>query len=603
MAANFPGDVAEKYQGGDCSETSALSYCVAERRKLCESCATKKGFAIQARNEKIQWYCGEHKNKPIEVFCGIGCPKGPHLGCGTCGILAENMVTCAWEDVKKAISARKKEMEDYHCTLAQYKTNLDESLENSAKIMEDSDDHLTSVITDINALFNKEIEALKEKERTDKERINAQADAEVKEIEEARRAQLSQVQEEAARQREPFEKRRKEFTDRVTIITEEYRKNMTELFEQVPAISQSVQANMEKVEKLFEDDKDLLLKKDEIVRSVKEVIRAYSTNSTARERDSCSVLRVKFHKREKKSLLDGRLNGYYERWKHIDTYEIKYHACTVSILECLSDNVIVLRKRVDRSRKMNKRLSDCILELNLDSKEVHTVVEHEKPCRILSCSHLGDDNILCLMQDEEHQHKLVIYDRQWQFLRFINPSILDEPRLLNVYTQVDNDGMIFILANITGKDGICARIDLVDPVDGNTIKTHTLSGFYYSNIEFKVLSSGEIVCPQYNCIIVIDNLKSGAEVRKYNIHDSMSHRSMWTADTLIKVLYHGYFDDQNGQPRGFVVDQVFTDNVIKAKEIINIASWYSQDTSMVITPSGKLVLTNGYEIQVFAHSA
>ena len=51
----------------------------------------------------------------------------------------------------------------------------------------------------------------------------------------------------------------------------------------------------------------------------------------------------------------------------------------------------------------------------------------------------------------------------------------------------------------------------------------------------------------------------------------------WTADTLIKVLYLAY---HSGNPRnGFTVDQVFTDNVIKAKEIINIASWnYSKDT-------------------------
>ena len=98
-------------------------------------------------------------------------------------------------------------MEDYHCTLAQYKTNLDEALENSAKIMEDGHEHLTSVIADINALFEKEIEALKEKERTEKVIINETFDAKVKEIEEARRKQLCQVQEEAARQREPFEKK------------------------------------------------------------------------------------------------------------------------------------------------------------------------------------------------------------------------------------------------------------------------------------------------------------------------------------------------------------------------------------------------------------
>ena len=382
MAANFPEDVAEKCQGGECEETTGLSYCVAERRKLCESCATKKGFAIQTRKEKIQWYCEEHNELPIQVFCGACChmPRGPHLGCNTCGILSENRQICVWEDVKKAISARKKEMEDYHSTLSQYKTNVDEALENSAKTMKDGDEYLTSVISDINALFGKEIEALKEKERTDKLRINEKVDAEVREIEEARRAQLSQVEEEAARQREPFEKRRQELTDRVTIIAEEYRKNMTKLLKQVPAISQTLQANMDTVEQLLEDDKDLLLKQHEVVRSVKEVIQTYSTNSATRERDSRCVLRVKFHKREKKSVLDGRLNGYYERWEQIDTYEVKEREGALSILACLSDNVIVLIKQVHLRSYTGYRYADCLLEFDLGSKEVHTVLEHDKPC-------------------------------------------------------------------------------------------------------------------------------------------------------------------------------------------------------------------------------
>ena len=351
------------------------------------------------------------------------------------------------EGIKQAIAVRKKEMEGYHCTLAQYKTNLDEALENSAKIMEDGDEHLTLVIADINALFDKEIEALKVKERTDKVIIDEKFDAEVREIEEARRAQLRQVEEGAVRQSELFEKRRRELTDRVTKIAEEYQKNMTELWEQVPAISQTLQTNMDIVEKLLKDDKDLLLKKNEVVRSAKEVIQAYSTNSTARERDSCSVLRVKFHLREKKSVLDGRLNGYYERWEQIDTYEVKERDGTMSMLECLSDNVIVLIKKVHLRRD---RYADCLLELDLGSKEVHTVLEHDKPCSILSCSCLGDDTILCHMKDEHFKNKFVIYDRQWQFLKFINPSILDEPRLHNVHTQVDNDGMIIILAIIPG---------------------------------------------------------------------------------------------------------------------------------------------------------
>ena len=488
----FPEGVAEKCQGGECEETSGLSYCVAERRKLCESCATKKGFTIKARDEKIQWYCEEHDER-IKIFCSVLWhvdTKGPHLGCGICAVLSENKSTCQWEDVNKAISARKKEMEDYHCTLAQYKTNLDEALENPAKIIEDGNEHLTLVIADINALFEKEIEALKVKERTDKLRINEKVDAEVKEIEEARRKQLRQVEEEAAKRSGLFEKRRRELTDRVTEIAEEYRNNMTKLFEQVPEISQTLQENMEKVENLLEDDEDVLLKKDEVVRSVKEVIQAYSSNSTARERDSCSVLRVKFHKREKKSVLDGRLNGYYERWKHIDTCEVK-GAYEMSILECLSDSVIVLRMG---------NYSNCLLELNLDSKEVHTVIGHDNSCStILSCSCLGDDTILCHMQDEHRKHMLVIYDRQWQLVRFINPSILDEPRISSVYAQVDNDGMIVILTNILG-DGIyeSTRIDLVDPFDGNTIKIHNLSGFHSSVNEFKVLSSGEIVVPCEN---------------------------------------------------------------------------------------------------------
>ena len=602
MAANFSEGVAEKCQGGECEETSGLSYCVAERRKLCESCATKKGFAIQTRKDKIQWYCKEHDER-IKVFCNVRYhvdTTGPHLGCSTCGLLSKNKSVCNWEGVKQAIAVRKKEVEDYHCTLTQYKTNLDEAMENSAKIMEDGDDHLTSVIADINALFDKEIEAVTEKERTDSVIRNEKFDAEVNEIEEARRKQLLQVQEEAVRQRETFEKRRKELTNRVTEMAEKYRQNMTELFEQGAEISQTLQANIEKVEKLLEDDKDLLLKKDEVVHTVKEVIQAYSSNSIARERDSCSVLRVKFHMREKKSALDGRLNCYYERWKHIDTYEVKERA--FEILECLNDNVIVLRKRVRRGGGKEGKFYDSVQELNLDSKEVHTVIQHEKPCRILSCSHLGDDNILCHMEDENSKHKLVIYDRQWQFLRFINPSILDEPRFSSVYAQVDNDGMIVILANIPGSR--CARIDLVDPVDGITIKTDTLEGNRSSsNSEFKVLSSGEIVLSQYDSFRVIDNLKSEAIVREYKCSSDpyAGHTCIkWTADTTINVLYHGYL---SGQRQGFAVDQVFTDNVIKAKEIINIASWISNDTSMVITPSGKLVLTNGKEIQVFSHSA
>ena len=594
MAANFPEDVAEKCQGGECAETSGLFYCVAERRKLCKSCATKKGFTIQTRNEKIQWYCEEHDDR-IKMFCGIGCRKGPHLGCSTCGFLAESKASCNWEGVKQAIAVRKKEMEGYHCTLAQYKTNLDEALENSTKIMEDGDEHLTSVITDINALFDKNIEALKEKEQIDKERINAQADAEVKEIEEARRKQLCQVQEEAARQREPFEERRQELTDRVTVIAEEYRKNMTERFKEVPEISQTLQANMDIVEKHLEDDKDLLLKKGEVVRSVKEVIQAYSTNSTARERDSCSVLRVKFHTRENKSVLDGRLNGYYERWEHIDTYEVKYQAYEMKTLECLNDNVVVLRSGV---------YERCLLELNLDSKEVHTVLELDKPYSILSCSCLDDDTILCHIKANNNKHKFAIYDRQWQFLRFINPSILDEPRLQNAYTQVDNDGMIVILATIAGdgtKYNPYLRIDLIEPADAKTVETLNHSTHFSLN-EFKALSSGEIVCPQYDSFRVIDNLKSEAKVREYKCSSDpyAGHKCKWTADTTINVLYHGY---SSSLGQGFAVDQVFTDNVIKAKEIINIESWNSQNTSMVITPSEKLVLTNGYEIQVFAHSA
>ena len=52
------------------------------------------------------------------------------------------------------------------------------------------------------------------------------------------------------------------------------------------------------------------------------------------------------------------------------------------------------------------------------------------------------------------------------------------------------------------------------------------------------------------------------------------------------------------------MDEVFSDNIIKAKGIINIVPVRgSGNTSMAITPSGNLVLMNHNEIQVFSHSA
>ena len=84
----------------------------------------------------------------------------------------------------------------------------------------------------------------------------------------------------------------------------------------------------------------------------------------------------------------------------------------------------------------------------------------------------------------------------------------------NPHTQVDHDGMIVILADTDSKDGRCARIDLVDPVDGNTIETHALSGYHSLKSEFKVLSSGEIVYPYGYCFKVIDSLRSEAKLMK-----------------------------------------------------------------------------------------
>ena len=208
------------------------------------------------------------------------------------------------------------------------------------------------------------------------------------------------------------------------------------------------------------------------------------------------------------------------------------------------------------------------------------------------------------MKDENNKDKFVIYDRQWRFLRFINPSILDEPRLHSVYTQVDNDGMIVILAIIPG-DGNMLSLMLEETsstlLTVRPVKTRSHISYFSLN-EFKVLSSGEIVCPSYDSFMVIHNLQSEAKVREYK-NWPMFSSSKWTADTLINVLYRCY---QCSREKGFAVDQVFADNAIKAKEIITIASWIYANlhsTSMIITPSGKLVLMNGSEMRVFSHSA
>ena len=144
------------------------------------------------------------------------------------------------------------------------------------------------------------------------------------------------------------------------------------------------------------------------------------------------------------------------------------------------------------------------------------------------------------------------------------------------------------------------RIDLIDPADGKTVET-LIHSRYFSLEEFKVLSSGEIVCPEYTSFTVIDNSKSEAKVKKYDINLSLFYEHKLTADTLINVLYHGYSSHNR---RGFAVDQIFSDNAMKAQEIITLPSWTDVNrTSMVITPSGKLVLMHREEILVFAHSA
>ena len=574
MASGFDSCGKSTCEGEGCRGTTEVTYYVDEKKKLCEECATKTGYARKERKGGINLFCEKH-DQPLTVYCKTDDVSVCHL----CAVI-KHQKPCELQDVNDAVAKKKHQLLDLQAT-ARDKTTMWKKYGEKICLCKDySKKDLISVQDQVDSLIDDEIRKVKAKANHEATLINKEADDEIQRIHEKREKRLKQCTEDADKQLKSIEDKRRVLHSDVTIISDTIQTKINSLQKQTMNVMESIHTTAQRIEDLLQDDKELVSGVHQVIASFTDRLEKTVEEGVV-EHITRTVRSVEFIEGVGKEKYNGRIGGYYGKWELTQTIQMANKINTPIIVGLINDSFIITSYHTDHT-----------YTFNLIDESTKEIVTSDGDIYVWSCFLLNEEEIVCGMAHKRHisatmEDAIRLYDRQWNLIKCI--SLPNHPTR---YSSVDvfggTDGMI--VAAAVGQPNIY----IFNPTDGKIINNIACK---YDIALCGVLASGHIILhkiPIDTFLLITD--MNGVEIAEITLHGNI--RDL-TIDPLTEDIYVVYRDELFLK-EGWTIDKLSSRGEIKTKNMLTyIPKTNEARFSRCLLSSGMLILSDGKDCLVY----
>eukprot|EP00057_Strongylocentrotus_purpuratus_P018021 XP_011672495.1 PREDICTED: uncharacterized protein LOC105442264 [Strongylocentrotus purpuratus] len=266
MAANFSSaeDICE---GENCEAITDVTYCVKEKKKLCNNCASTEGCIGKARKGGPNLYCVKH-DEEIKLYCTT---HGVAL-CYSCAHIDHHEQCCVRQDIEGAIMESRASL-----------TTLKEMAKDKLKLCrvygdhihqcrKDTDTHLQAVKDEVDSVINEAIQTDIDREKEDAAKINQDIDEKNQKLEEEiqkindkivkndeeREKRLELNRTIAVKRREPIDKKQHSLQKDIQNIAEEKEKKIVKFEKTWQDDTKITETTIQTLHRVLEDDQNVV---------------------------------------------------------------------------------------------------------------------------------------------------------------------------------------------------------------------------------------------------------------------------------------------------------------------------------------------------------
>nr|XP_054770565.1 uncharacterized protein LOC129278411 [Lytechinus pictus] len=195
-------------------------YKVVEQRHLCPTCARNLASAIlaDAAHRSVKWPCPQHARKEVELLCS----ECKVAVCPTCALTSHH--GHRMQDIEKFFIEKKKAMERDVEKISAKQVEM-QSFRNKVECCSQKiDDHLEDIRAKISVTFQTKSQDQKERRDVQLVRINTEAEELIRQINEKRKMELAEMNEEYNNEHETLVKDRDGVLAELNIISDKLKK-------------------------------------------------------------------------------------------------------------------------------------------------------------------------------------------------------------------------------------------------------------------------------------------------------------------------------------------------------------------------------------------
>ncbi|XP_041466102.1 uncharacterized protein LOC121416702 [Lytechinus variegatus] len=596
MATNFTPD--QQCEGKECQSMTDVTYYVEEKKRLCDDCASKERCIARVKRGVPNIHCEEHKEK-VKLYCkSHGEPM-----CHLC-TLDRHRYPCVPQKIDDAI----KEIKGRLTVLNEKaKEKLKEGRlceDDINQCMKDTDTHLQALKDGVNSIIKEAITIDKAKEKMDADKINQEFDDQnqvlqeeimkinekIRKNNEEREKQLELIHTNAQiRQRHMDNKMNVLHRDIDNIVKEKDRK-IRELMKSLQDDTKTIENAIQTIDTVVEDDKNIVKDGHSVNMSVSDKLKKPLYKNDVKQ-TTHRISDVRFVKGVEREKYDGRIGGYDGEWMLSDAINVKDEIKVPLIFGCIDEcNVII----TDRA------LGSHTYMLDMNTKNIQRVITGTDASRVISCTLLNDDKIICGRACKGCTGKCLtgcisVYDRQWMHINDVTipRNTTDDTSWVDV--AVDRDGMII------AAEWKQSKIYVINPADSKIVNTIKCK---QKVVMRGVLSSGHIIVQPYppgKKVLIIDRQGGQREIPHSDVIYNVS------VDPITDDLYVVTSDDKC---KTCVIDQVMRGSEVKKRRVTSfplLIRLTDKDdrfkhlslSRVMISSSGKIIACDVDSILVF----
>ncbi|XP_063956590.1 uncharacterized protein LOC129263066 [Lytechinus pictus] len=596
MATNFNPD--QQCEGKECQSITDVTYYVEEKKRLCDDCASKEGCIARFKRGVPNIYCEEHDEK-VKLYCES---HGKPL-CAFCAV--DHLDPCVRQNMDVAIV-------DLQSKLASIKEKGRDKLKEGRlyedeiyQCMKDTDTILQALKDEVNSIIKEAINIDKVKEKMEAEKINQDFDDQnqvlqeeimkinekIRKNNEEREKQLDSIHTNAQIRQRHMDNQKICLDRDIDNIVKEKDRKITELMKSLQDYTKTIENAIQTIDTVLEDDKNIVKDGHSVNMPVSDKLKKPLYKNDVKQitdRISC----VRFVKSVGREKYDGRIGGYDGEWMLSDTISVKDKFTYPYIVGCIDECNVIITDWVLGNQHTYM--------LDMNTKHIQRVITGTDASRVISCTLLNDDKIVCGRACKGCTGKCLtgcisVYDRQWMHINDVTIPRNTTHDISWVDVAVDRDGMI--IATEWGQ----SKIHVINPADSKIVNTIKCK---QKVVMRGVLSSGHIIAQPYPLVkrvLIIDRQGGKREIPHSDVILNVS------VDPITDDLYVVTSDDEYNT---CMIDQVMRGNEVKERRVTSFplsTRLTGKDdrlnhlslSRVMISSSGKIIACDGDSILVF----